>query len=42
MAGDQIGVKLRCDPAKGGPKEDSARAKRVPIWKKSMKYNFSK
>jgi len=30
---DQIGTKFRCDPAKGGPKEDSARAKRVPIWR---------
>ncbi len=29
---DQIGRKFRCDPAKGGPKGDSARAKRVPIW----------
>mgnify|MGYP001578830456 CR=1 FL=1 len=25
-------LKFRCDPANGGPKGDSARAKRVPIW----------
>lgn len=42
---DQIGTKFRCDPAEGGAKGDSARAKRVPIWKdlplnegKSIKY----
>ena len=33
---DQIGTKFRCDPAKGGPKGDSARAKRVPIWISSI------
>jgi len=30
---DQIGRRFRCDPAEGGPEGDSARAKRVPIWK---------
>ncbi len=27
-------MKFRCDPANGGPKGDSARAQRVPIWQK--------
>lgn len=29
---NQVGVGFRSDPANGGPKEDSVRAKRMPIW----------